>query len=132
MKFKKFKSLSFPTISSTGSNGAIVHYNATNKTNKILKEGNLYLVDSGGQYKFGTTDVTRTISLKNSNKRIKDIFTRVLKGHIAVANSNLKIYYNGRLIDTLARKSLKKRPLEKKSFLKKLNNSFNWRGRFSH
>ena len=52
--------------------------------------GDIYLVDSGGQYEFGTTDVTRTISLKNSNKRIKDIFTRVLKGHIAVANFKLK------------------------------------------
>ena len=61
-KFKPFKTLSFPTISSTGSNGAIVHYNATKQTNKVLKEGNIYLVDSGGQYHYGTTDVTRTIS----------------------------------------------------------------------
>ena len=62
------------------------------KTNRRLKKGDIYLVDSGGQYEFGTTDVTRTISLDNSNKRIKDIFTRVLKGHIAVANFDLKKY----------------------------------------
>ena len=64
------------------------------------------MVDSGGQYEFGTTDVTRTISLKNSNKRIKDIFTRVLKGHIAVANFKLKKNTCGSEIDTKARKYL--------------------------
>ena len=71
---KSFKSLSFPTISATGSNGAIIHYKATQNSNKKLKDGNIYLVDSGGQYNFGTTDVTRTISLNNKNPRIKDIF----------------------------------------------------------
>ena len=89
-KNKKFKFLSFPTISGTGPNGAIIHYKATRKTDRKLKKGDIYLVDSGGQYEFGTTDVTRTISLKNYNKRIKDIFTRVLKGHIAVSNFKLK------------------------------------------
>ena len=89
-KNNNFKSLSFPTISGTGPNGSIIHYKASKKTNRKLKKGDIYLVDSGGQYNFGTTDVTRTISLKNSNKRIKNIFTRVLKGHIAVANFNLK------------------------------------------
>ena len=74
-KNKKFKFLSFPTISGTGPNGAIIHYKATKKTNRKLKKGDIYLVDSGGQYEFGTTDVTRTISLKNSSQRIKDIFT---------------------------------------------------------
>ena len=106
-KNKKFKFLSFPTISGTGPNGAIIHYNATKKTNKKLKKGDIYLVDSGGQYEFGTTDVTRTISLKNSNKRIKDIFTRVLKGHIAVANFKLKKNTSGSKIDDSARKYLK-------------------------
>ena len=86
---KSFKFLSFPTISSTGSNGEIIHYKATKKTDKLLKKGHLYLVDSGGQYNFGTTDVTRTISLDNKNKKIKNIFTRVLKGHIAVTSYNL-------------------------------------------
>ena len=106
-KNKKFKFLSFPTISGTGPNGAIIHYKATKKTNRRLKKGDVYLVDSGGQYEFGTTDVTRTISLKNSNKRIKDIFTRVLKGHIAVANFKLKSNTSGTEIDFSARKYLK-------------------------
>jgi len=106
-KNKKFKFLSFPTISGTGPNGAIIHYKATKKTNRKLKKGDIYLVDSGGQYEFGTTDVTRTISLKNSNKRIKDIFTRVLKGHIAVANFKIKKNTTGSIIDDSARKYLK-------------------------
>ena len=64
-------------------------------------------MDSGGQYEFGTTDVTRTISLKNSSERIKDIFTRVLKGHIAVANFKLKKNTTGSKVDVCARKYLK-------------------------
>ena len=103
---KKFKFLSFPTISGTGPNGSIIHYKATKKTNRKLKKGDIYLVDSGGQYEFGTTDVTRTISLKNYNKRIKNIFTRVLKGHIAVANFNIKENTVGSIIDKEARKHL--------------------------
>ena len=103
----KFKFLSFPTISGTGPNGAIIHYKATKKTNRKLKNGDIYLVDSGGQYEFGTTDVTRTISLNNSNKRVKNIFTRVLKGHIAVANTTLKENTYGAKIDIRARKYLK-------------------------
>ena len=106
-KSQKFKFLSFPTISSTGPNGAIIHYNPTNKTNRILKAGDIYLVDSGGQYKFGTTDVTRTISLKNSNRRVKNIFTRVLKGHIAVADFKIKPNTSGSIIDNAARKYLR-------------------------
>ncbi len=106
-KNKKFKFISFPTISGTGPNGAIIHYKPTKKTNRKLKKGDIYLVDSGGQYEYGTTDVTRTISLDNSNKRIKDIFTRVLKGHIAVSNFNLKKNTAGSVIDSEARKHLK-------------------------
>ncbi len=105
---EKFKFLSFPTISGSGPNGAIIHYNASKKTNRLLRDGDIYLVDSGGQYEFGTTDVTRTISLKNSNKRIKDIFTRVLKGHIAVAKFKIKKNTSGSKIDSEARKFLKK------------------------
>jgi Xaa-Pro aminopeptidase len=106
-KNKNFQFLSFPTISGTGPNGAIIHYKATEETNRKLKKGDIYLVDSGGQYEFGTTDVTRTISLKNSNKRVKDIFTRILKGHIAVANFSLKKNTTGSEIDISARKYLK-------------------------
>ena len=106
-KNKKFKFLSFPTISGTGPNGAIIHYKATKKTDRKLRKGDIYLVDSGGQYEFGTTDVTRTISLKNSNNRIKNIFTRVLKGHIAVSNFKLRKKTSGAEIDFKARKYLK-------------------------
>ena len=106
-KNKNFKSLSFPTISGTGPNGAIIHYKANIKTNRTLKKGDLYLVDSGGQYSFGTTDVTRTISLENKDERIKDIFTRVLKGHIAVADYKIKNNTSGSNIDLEARKPLK-------------------------
>ncbi len=106
-KNKNFKFPSFPTISGTGPNGAIIHYKANKETNRKLMKGDIYLVDSGGQYEFGTTDVTRTISLNNSSKRIKDIFTRVLKGHIAVANFKLKNNTSGSQIDNSARKYLK-------------------------
>ena len=106
-KNKNYLFSSFPTISGTGPNGAIIHYKATKETNRQLKKGDIYLVDSGGQYKFGTTDVTRTISLENTNKRIKNIFTRVLKGHIAVANFKLKKKSSGSEVDIAARKYLK-------------------------
>ncbi len=106
-KNKNFKFLSFPTISGVGANGAIIHYRASKKTNRRLKHGEIYLIDSGGQYNFGTTDVTRTISLGNNNKRIKNIFTRVLKGHIAVARYKLGNSTNGAKIDVVARKYLK-------------------------
>ena len=66
------------------------------------------MCDSGGQYKFGTTDVTRTICFSKPKNFIKEIFTKVLKGHIAVAQSNLKTHYNGKLIDIQARNFLKK------------------------
>ena len=111
LKFRKqsinFKFLSFPTISGSGPNGAIIHYKATEKSNRQLKKGDIYLVDSGGQYNFGTTDVTRTISLKSKNARIKNVFTRVLKGHIAVARFNLKTNTTGAQVDVAARKFLK-------------------------
>ena len=111
LKFRKenknFRFLSFPTISGSGPNGAIIHYKASKKSNRKLKKGDIYLVDSGGQYNFGTTDVTRTISLDNDNKRIKDIFTRVLKGHIAVASYKLKNNTYGAQIDSAARKPLR-------------------------
>ncbi len=106
-KFKQFKSLSFPTISSTGSNGAIVHYNATKKTNKTLKKGGIYLVDSGGQYYFGTTDVTRTVSLNTKNEKIKKVFTKVLQGHLNLANYKIKKNTTGSVLDKVARKNLK-------------------------
>ena len=103
-----FRSLSFPTISATGPNGAIIHYNPNFKTNRKLKKGDIFLIDSGGQYLFGTTDVTRTISLDNNENKIKNIFTRVLKGHISVLNYKLNKKTKGYKVDQIARKYLKK------------------------
>ncbi len=97
---------SFDTIAGSGPNGAVIHYRSDKFSNRKLKKGDLLLLDSGGQYKWGTTDVTRTICLSNATKNVKDIFTRVLKGHIAVALSNIKKEKNGHNIDKIARKSL--------------------------
>ena len=105
---KNFQMLSFPTISGSGPNGSIIHYKADKKSNRVLKKGDLYLIDSGGQYNFGTTDVTRTISLDNNSMKIKKIYTRVLQGHIAVANYKIKNSTSGSAIDKAARKPLKK------------------------
>ena len=109
---KSYKFPSFSTISGSGPNSAIIHYKASLKSNRTLKKGDLYLVDSGGQYSFGTTDVTRTISLDNNSKFIKEIYTRVLKGHIAVSNYKVRKNSNGSDIDKNARKSLRKIKLD--------------------
>ena len=97
---------SFSTIAGSGPNGAIIHYKSTIKSNRKLNKDHLLLVDSGGQYKWGTTDITRTISFNNPNKKTKELYTRVLKGHIAVAMSKIDKLKNGNNIDKLARKSL--------------------------
>lgn len=104
---KNFFSLSFPTIAGTGSNGAIVHYRANKLTNKKIRKSDLFLVDSGAQYFDGTTDVTRTISFNKPRKDQIDMYTRVLKGHIAVARSKFKYGEKGKKLDNLARKYLK-------------------------
>ena len=109
---KSYKFPSFNTISGSGPNTAIIHYRASPQTNRSLRKGDLYLVDSGGQYSFGTTDVTRTISLDNKSNYIKEIYTRVLKGHIAVSNFPLKKNSTGSKVDQSARKFLKKIKLD--------------------
>ena len=106
-KNKDFFSLSFPTIAGTGPNGAIVHYRASKKSNRRIKKTDLFLVDSGAQYLDGTTDVTRTIAFKNVTKEQKEMYTRVLKGHIAVAKSKSSTREKGKNLDKLARKYLK-------------------------
>ena len=106
---KNFIYPSFDTIAGSGKNGAIIHYRAKKENCNDIKKNDLFLCDSGGQYKFGTTDVTRTICFSKPSQRIKDIFTYVLKGHIAVATSDLNKHDTGKKIDTRARRYLKKK-----------------------
>ena len=109
---KNFLYPSFDTIAGAGSNGAIVHYRASKKSNKTINKNDIFLCDSGGQYKFGTTDVTRTICFSKQKNSIKDKFTKVLKGHIAVATTNLNKFNNGKKVDARARQFLKKDGLD--------------------
>ncbi|HEY2211415.1 MAG TPA: aminopeptidase P family protein [Bradyrhizobium sp.] len=100
------KDLSFPTIAGTGPNGAIVHYRVTRKTNRRISPGDLLLIDSGAQYEDGTTDVTRTIAIGEPTGEMRDRFTRVLRGHIAIARAVFPDGTTGAQIDTLARQFL--------------------------
>ncbi len=100
------RDLSFTTISGAGPNGAIVHYSATEATNRHLTPGELYLVDSGAQYLDGTTDVTRTVAIGAPPDGARDRFTRVLKGHIAIATARCPKGTKGGQIDALARQYL--------------------------
>ena len=99
---------SFNTIAGSGPNGAIVHYRAKKNSNRKINKKDIFLCDSGGQYKYGTTDVTRTICFSKPSPRVKNIFTRVLKGHIAVFNTDLNKISTGKDIDKRARFFLKK------------------------
>jgi Xaa-Pro aminopeptidase len=100
------KDVSFPTIAGTGPNGAIVHYRVTRKTNRRIAPGDLLLIDSGAQYQDGTTDVTRTIAIGEPTPEMRDRFTRVLRGHIAIARATFPDGTTGAQIDTLARQFL--------------------------
>ncbi|MDE0052180.1 MAG: aminopeptidase P family protein [Rhodospirillales bacterium] len=101
-----FRGPSFDTISGAGPNGAIVHYRVTAETNRTLEPGTLYLVDSGGQYLDGTTDVTRTVAIGTPEPEHRDRFTRVLRGHIALATARFPRGTTGAQLDTLARQFL--------------------------
>lgn len=101
-----FRDLSFATISGAGPNGAIVHYRVTPETERKLEEGQLYLVDSGAQYLDGTTDVTRTLAIGAPTDEMRDRFTRVLKGHIALALARFPAGTTGSQLDALARCAL--------------------------
>jgi len=103
------RDLSFDTISGAGPNGAIVHYRVSEETNRRLEPGSVYLVDSGGQYPDGTTDITRTVWIAGEGEpdaEVRDRFTRVLKGHIALAMAVFPEGTNGSQLDTLARQFL--------------------------
>ena len=109
---KSFLYPSFDTIAGSGKNGAIVHYRARKENCRNINKKDIFLCDSGGQYKYGTTDVTRTICFTNQGQNIKNIFTKVLKGHIAVATTNINKDNTGKKIDKRARKFLRKSNLD--------------------
>ena len=98
--------IAFDTICGSASNGAIIHYRVTKQSNKKIKQNNLLLIDSGGQYKMGTTDLTRTIAVGQPAEPMIDAFTRVLKGMIAISTLKWPHGLSGQHIDSLARSSL--------------------------
>ena len=98
--------LSFDTISGAGPNGAVVHYRVDTSTNIPFPNNNLYLVDSGAQYKDGTTDITRTVPIGTPTAEMVDRFTKVLKGHIAIASVRFPANTTGATLDILARHAL--------------------------
>ena len=101
-----FRGLSCCTISGAGEDGAIVHYHVTEESNRHLEPGTLYLVDSGAQYLDGTTDVTRTVAIGEPSEEMAERFTRVLKGHIALATALFPKGTTGSQLDALARRPL--------------------------
>jgi Xaa-Pro aminopeptidase len=111
-KNKNYLYPSFDTIAGSGKNGAIVHYRAKKGNCRTIRKNDIFLCDSGGQYKYGTTDVTRTICFTKPMPSIKNIFTKVLKGHIAVANTDLRKDNTGIKIDKRARKYLNENKLD--------------------
>ena len=100
------RDLSFDSISGAGANGAICHYRVSTETNLTLERGTLFLIDSGGQYKDGTTDITRTAPIGDPTDEMRDRFTRVLKGHIALAMMRFPEGTTGHQLDAMARKPL--------------------------
>lgn len=100
------KDLSFDTISGAGPNGAIIHYRVNEATNRPLEMNSLYLVDSGGQYADGTTDVTRTLAIGEPTPEMRDRFTRVLQGHIGIAAARFPAGTRGSQLDSFARRAL--------------------------
>jgi len=100
------KDISFPTIAGAGPNGAIVHYRVTRKSNRRIGKNELFLIDSGAQYEDGTTDITRTIVVGEPTEQMRDRFTRVLKGHIAIATAVFPENTSGAQLDPLARTAL--------------------------
>jgi Xaa-Pro aminopeptidase len=102
----RLKDISFSTIAGSGPNGAIVHYRVTEKSNRRLTPGELFLIDSGAQYEDGTTDVTRTVAIGEPSQEMRERFTLVLKGHIAIARSVFPEGTTGAQIDAFARAPL--------------------------
>ncbi len=97
------RDVSFPTISGSGANGAIVHYRVTRETDRAVGPGELFLVDSGAQYPDGTTDITRTLAIGEPTPEMRDRYTRVLQGHVAISRAVFPKGTTGAQIDALAR-----------------------------
>lgn len=102
----RLKEVSFPTISGSGPHGAIVHYRVTTATNRVLQTGELFLIDSGAQYDDGTTDITRTVAIGTPTTEMRQRFTQVLKGHIAIATARFPKGTRGIDLDPFARRAL--------------------------
>lgn len=102
----ELRDLSFDSITGSGPNGAIVHYRVSTQSNRKLQRGELFLIDSGGQYRDGTTDITRTVPIGEANDEMCDRFTLVLKGHIALATMKFPAGTTGHQLDVIARKPL--------------------------
>jgi Xaa-Pro aminopeptidase len=100
------KDISFPTIAGAGPDGAIVHYRVTSRSNRVIAPNELFLIDSGAQYEDGTTDITRTIAVGEPTAEMRDRFTRVLKGHIAIARAIFPEGTTGAQLDSFARQFL--------------------------
>ena len=100
------KDVSFPSISGAGPDGAIVHYRVTRSTNRTIAPGELFLIDSGGQYEDGTTDITRTVAVGQPTLEMRERFTLVLKGHIAIARAVFPDGTAGAQLDPFARQAL--------------------------
>ncbi len=111
-KDKNFISESFPSILATGGNGAIIHYRPEEQNSKIILKDKLLLIDSGGQYYDGTTDITRTIAFMDQPQEVKDIYTYVLKAHIALAKLKFKAETRGNEIDVIVRSKLWEKGLD--------------------
>ena len=105
-KDENLKEISFDTIAASGPNAALPHYRVNYSSNRIIKKGDVLLVDSGGQYLDGTTDITRTIAIGVQSKEVKNAFTRVLKGLIAISKLKFPSGTSGRDIDAFARAPL--------------------------
>ena len=103
---KTFICESFATISAFEENGAIIHYKASNSSNKKIDKSSLYLIDTGAHYLDGTTDITRTLLVGKAKSQMLDDYTLVLKGHIAIASASFPVGTKGRELDTLGRVAL--------------------------
>jgi Xaa-Pro aminopeptidase len=97
------KDVSFDTISGAGPHGAVVHYKVTTRTDRRIEPGSLFLIDSGGQYEDGTTDITRTVAIGEPTGEMRRHYTLVLKGHVALATARFPKGTSGHALDALAR-----------------------------